>query len=82
MTVTGTKDTQLFLKLQTSHNFKSNNWLLKNTLIQLFCSVMREEEIVLLEFFAPWCPACITFMPELVKLQENVDIPIYKVDNF
>ena len=43
---------------------------------------MREEEIVLLEFFAPWCPACITFMPELVKLQENVDIPIYKVDNF
>ena len=32
MTVTGTKDTQLFLKLQTSHNFKSINWLLKNSL--------------------------------------------------
>lgn len=43
MTVTGTKDTQLFLKLQTSHNFKSNNWLLKDNLWFNYFAVLWEK---------------------------------------
>ena len=46
----------------------------------ILCRIMNSEDTVLVEFFAPWCPACVTFLPELEKLQEeNWDIPMYKV---
>ena len=41
---------------------------------------MAKEDKVIVEFFAPWCPACVTFLPELEKLKkERPDVPIYKV---
>ena len=41
---------------------------------------MAKEDKVIVEFFAPWCPACVTFLPELEKLKKEVpDVPIYKV---
>lgn len=39
--------------------------------------VLREQENVMVEFFAPWCPACVTFLPELEKLAETSrDLPL------
>jgi len=46
-----------------------------------FQEVMRTTDTVILEFFAPWCPACVTFKPEFEKLQEkHWDIPMYTVN--
>jgi len=53
------------------------------TTVDQFKSVLANNEKVLVEFFAPWCPACVTFLPELEKLSANTrDIPlaIYKVN--
>ena len=42
--------------------------------------IMATTDTVILEFFAPWCPACVTFKPEFEKLQEkHWDIPMYTV---
>jgi len=51
--------------------------------VEQFKSVLAANEKVLVEFFAPWCPACVTFLPELEKLSaRTTDIPlvIYKVN--
>ena len=38
---------------------------------------MRENENVMVEFFAPWCPACVTFLPHLETLKDsNADLPL------
>ena len=42
--------------------------------------IMRTTDTVIVEFFAPWCPACVTFKPEFEKLQDrHWDIPMYTV---
>ena len=42
-----------------------------------FDSVLASNENVLVEFFAPWCPACVTFLPHLEKLKKYTkDIPL------
>ena len=39
--------------------------------------VLRENDNVLVDFFAPWCPACVTFQPHLDRIQEATkDIPL------
>jgi len=44
---------------------------------QQFETVIRENENVLVEFFAPWCPACVTFLPHLETLKNsNTDLPL------
>jgi len=51
--------------------------------VEEFQSVLKNNDKVLIEFFAPWCPACVTFLPELEKLAaRTTDIPltIYKVN--
>ena len=45
--------------------------------------VIRENENVLVEFFAPWCPACVTFLPHLETLKNsNTDLPLTVVKVF
>ena len=80
MTAIGIKDHQ-YKKLKTLNNFKSIIHLFMILYIgNILCRIMNSEDTVLVEFFAPWCPACVTFLPELEKLQEeNWDIPMYKV---
>ena len=39
----------------------------------------------MVEFFAPWCPACVTFLPVLEDIDqtltyENENLAVYKVD--
>ena len=37
----------------------------------------------MVEFFAPWCPACVTFLPHLETLKEaNADLPLAVVKVF
>ena len=37
----------------------------------------------MVEFFAPWCPACVTFLPHLETLKEaNADLPLTVVKVF
>jgi len=46
-----------------------------------FSNIMSTGQTVIVEFFAPWCPACVTFLPELEKLQSAMpEVPIYKVN--
>merc|ERR1712168_118434 len=48
-----------------------------------FKSVMANNEKVLVEFFAPWCPACVTFLPELEKVANsaiNINLKVFKVN--
>ena len=80
MTAIGIRDHQ-YKKLKTLNNFKSIIHLFMILYIgNILCRIMNSEDTVLVEFFAPWCPACVTFLPELEKLQEeNWDIPMYKV---
>ena len=47
--------------------------------------VLNENDAVLVEFFAPWCPACVTFLPVLEDIDktltyENQNLAIYKVN--
>ena len=45
--------------------------------------VVRENENVMVEFFAPWCPACVTFLPHLETLKDsNADLPLKVVKVF
>ena len=45
--------------------------------------MIRENENVLVEFFAPWCPACVTFLPHLETLKNsNTDLPLTVVKVF
>ena len=51
---------------------------------QEFTKVLSENDQVLIEFFAPWCPACVTFLPVLEDIDktliyENKNLPIFKV---
>eukprot|EP00092_Neocalanus_flemingeri_P018180 GFUD01019677.1.p1 GENE.GFUD01019677.1~~GFUD01019677.1.p1 ORF type:complete len:402 (+),score=99.99 GFUD01019677.1:157-1206(+) len=51
--------------------------------VEQFKRVLADNENVLIEFFAPWCPACVTFLPELEKLSASTtDIPltVFKVN--
>ena len=42
-----------------------------------FDQVLENSDNVLVEFFAPWCPACVTFLPQLEKLERATrDIPL------
>jgi len=44
---------------------------------QQFEKLVRENENVMVEFFAPWCPACVTFLPHLETLKDsNADLPL------
>merc|ERR1711997_962601 len=48
-------------------------------------SVLNQNERVLVEFFAPWCPACVTFLPVLEDIDqtltyENENLAVYKVN--
>merc|ERR1711936_118506 len=50
-----------------------------------FTQVLNENDVVLVEFFAPWCPACVTFLPVLEDIDktltyENQNLAIYKVN--
>ena len=52
---------------------------------QEFTNVLNQNEKVLVEFFAPWCPACVTFLPVLEDIDqtltyENENLPVYKVN--
>ena len=45
--------------------------------------LVRENENVMVEFFAPWCPACVTFLPHLEALKDsNADLPLKVVKVF
>ena len=51
---------------------------------QEFTNVLNQNEKVLVEFFAPWCPACVTFLPVLEDIDqtltyENENLAVYKV---
>ena len=51
---------------------------------QEFSQVLNDNEAVLIEFFAPWCPACVTFLPVLEDIDktftyENKNLAVYKV---
>ena len=38
---------------------------------------------MMVEFFAPWCPACVTFLPHLETLKDsNADLPLKVVKVF
>ena len=52
---------------------------------QEFTNVLNQNEQVLVEFFAPWCPACVTFLPVLEDIDktltyENENLAVYKVN--
>jgi len=53
------------------------------TSVDHFKSVLASNEKVLVEFFAPWCPACVTFLPELEKVEEktrSLNLHVFKVN--
>merc|ERR1711971_22381 len=44
---------------------------------------LRKYPNVLVEFFAPWCPACVNFSPQLERLQaatKNIPLKVVKVN--
>jgi len=44
---------------------------------------LRKHPNVLVEFFAPWCPACVNFNPQLERLQaatKNIPLKVVKVN--
>jgi thiol-disulfide isomerase/thioredoxin len=34
----------------------------------------RTESNLLVEFFAPWCPACVSFLPHLEHIREQTQV--------
>ena len=53
--------------------------VLSKSWIRLVC----ENENVMVEFFVPWCPACVTFLPHLETLKDsNADLPLKVVKVF
>ena len=52
---------------------------------QELTNVLNQNEQVLVEFFAPWCPACVTFLPVLEDIDktltyENENLAVFKVN--
>ena len=79
--VTGTRSPRsLQSTAMRSSKSRTTLTIFHNILIDTLLRVMRTTDTVILEFFAPWCPACVTFKPEFEKLQEkHWDIPMYTV---
>jgi thiol-disulfide isomerase/thioredoxin len=40
----------------------------------LFLPPLRTREHILVEFFAPWCPACVNFLPHLEHIMEQTQV--------
>ena len=51
--------------------------------LYILIRLVRENENVMVEFFAPWCPACVTFLPHLETLKDsNAGLPLKVVKVF
>jgi len=42
--------------------------------------VLKSNEIVLVDFFAQWCPPCQAMMPILAKIEQENTLKIVKID--
>lgn len=42
--------------------------------------VLKSEELVLVDFYAQWCPPCQAMMPILTKINEDKVVKVVKID--
>lgn len=42
--------------------------------------VLKSNELVLVDFFAQWCPPCQAMMPILTKINEDKIVKVVKID--
>lgn len=53
---------------------------MKTLSVEEFEQKLQSKEPFVVDFYAPWCQACVEMMPTVEEIAAETDIPFYKVN--